>query len=120
MGKEAFKASKDLDPNDGKEDHFVEFPEFRVLMINLRRYIELYCAFDEIDSGDDKRIDYNEFEGSLSLLEDWKIKIDDPVSTFAEIDANGGGQVLFNEFAHWALLKGLDFDESLDAETNVA
>ena len=46
-----------LDPDDGVEDHFVEYPEFRLLMVMLRRYIELYCAFDHIDSGDDNRID---------------------------------------------------------------
>ena len=27
-------------------------------MVHLRRYIELYCAFDHIDSGDDNRIDF--------------------------------------------------------------
>ena len=35
----------------------MEYPEFRLLMVHLRRYIELYCAFDHIDSGDDNRID---------------------------------------------------------------
>ena len=35
----------------------MEYPEFRLLMVMLRRYIELYCAFDHIDSGDDNRID---------------------------------------------------------------
>ena len=47
-----------LDPNDGEEDHFIEWAEFRLLMVCLRQYIELYCAFDYIDSGDDNRIDF--------------------------------------------------------------
>jgi hypothetical protein len=28
-------------------------------MVHLRRYIELYVAFDVIDSGDDNRIDFS-------------------------------------------------------------
>merc|ERR1712113_902639 len=46
--KEAFKASKGFDPDEG--DDFVEKSEFRLLMVNLRRYIELFAAFDEVDS----------------------------------------------------------------------
>ena len=45
------------DPDDGEDDPFVEWSEFRLLMVHLRRYIELYVAFDVIDSGDDNRID---------------------------------------------------------------
>ena len=48
-----------LDPDDGEEDAFVDFSEFRLLMCHLRSYIELYCAFDLIDSGDDNRIDFS-------------------------------------------------------------
>ena len=35
----------------------MEFHEFRLLMVSLRNYIELFCAFDEVDTGDDNRID---------------------------------------------------------------
>jgi len=113
--KEAFKAAKDQDPDDGEEDHFVEMPEFRLLMVHLRRYIELYCAFDHIDSGDDNRIDFGEFEAVIPMLKEWGIHVEDARATFDEIDDNGGGQILFGEFAEWALEHDLDYDKSLDA-----
>jgi len=112
--KEAFKAAKDQDPDDGEEDHFVEMPEFRLLMVYLRQYIELYCAFDHIDSGDDNRIDFGEFEATIPMLKEWGIEVEDARATFDEIDDNGGGIVLFNEFASWAFANGLDYDKSLD------
>ena len=46
---------------------------------------------------------FQEFEAALHLLEEWGVKIEDHEAAFNEIDANGGGQVLFGEFAHWAL-----------------
>merc|ERR1712173_351380 len=97
--RQAFKAAKDTDPDDGEVDDFVEYAEFRLLMVFLRRYIELFCAFDHIDSGDDNRVDLEEFEAALPLLEEWGVKVEDAEATFAEIDDNGGGQVLFDEFA---------------------
>merc|ERR1712150_379696 len=112
--KEAFKAAKDQDPDDGVEDFFVDFSEFRLLMVYIRRYIELYCAFDHIDSGDDNRIDFEEFKAALASLEEWGVKIEDAETAFAEIDENGGGQILFGEFASWAFKQGLDYAKDLD------
>merc|ERR1712062_287185 len=112
--KEAFKYAKDSNPNDKHDDPFVEFHEFRILMVALRMYIELYCAFDEVDTGDDNRVDFEEFKVALPMFEKWGVKIEVPEAAFAEIDEKGGGQVLFNEFAQWALHKGLDFDDSLE------
>jgi len=110
--KEAFKASKGVDPDEG--DDYVEKSEFRLLMVNLRRYIELYAAFDEVDSGDDDRIDVNEFKKAVPMLEEWGVNVEDPDAIFDQIDGNDGGQILFNEFSRWALKAGLDYDENLD------
>ena len=55
-----------------------------------------------------------EFSSSLGMLKEWGIEVTNPEETFAAIDENGGGQVLFNEFAHWALKNGLDYDKDLD------
>lgn len=35
----------------------------------------------------------------------------DAARSFREIDTNRGGIVLFDEFADWALRKGLDLDD---------
>merc|ERR1719394_463607 len=77
--KEAYKAAKDVDPGDDKEDqHFVEKSEFRMLLVSLRRYLELYCAFDAVDTGNDDRINYEEFQQAVPLLGEWGIQVEDP------------------------------------------
>jgi hypothetical protein len=54
--KEAYKSACGVD--DAKSDDYVERSEFRLLMVALRRYIELYTAFDHIDADDDNRITF--------------------------------------------------------------
>ena len=72
--------------------------------------------FDAIDTSGDKRIEEAEFAAALGLVEKWGLKVDDAAATFKEIDADGGGMVLFDEFAHWAIGKQLDLDDDDDAE----
>jgi len=96
----------------------VELKEFRLFLMYLRQYLELYHMFQTIDSGDsrDRRIDFNEFEGSVETLNKWGAKIEDAASTFKEIDSDGGGKILFDEFAAWAIKRGLDLEDDDDAE----
>ena len=67
--------------------------------------------FDRIDSGDDRRIDLEEFQSYIPMIEGWGLKIEDPEAEFNKIDENGGGQILFDEFADWAIKKGLDLED---------
>jgi len=112
--KEAYKAARGVSGDDGEDEFFVDRKEFRLLMVNIRRYIELYAAFDTIDSGDDDRVDFEEFKKAIPLLEEWEVKVEDPEAAFDAIDGNDGGQILFNEFARWAIAQNLDFDDDLD------
>jgi len=112
--KEAFKAARGVSGDDGEDEYYVDRKEFRLLMVNIRRYIELYAAFDTIDSGDDDRVNYEEFQKAIPLLEEWEVKVDDPEAAFDAIDGNDGGQILFNEFARWAISQNLDFDDDLE------
>lgn len=112
----AFQAAKSA--NDGKakskEDlgpDYVEAVEFRLLLVYLRQYFEVWQMFDSVDTGDDNRIDLEEFKVAVPKIESWGVKIEDPDTIFAEIDENGGGQLLFNEFADWAIKKGLDLED---------
>eukprot|EP00494_Astrolonche_serrata_P032785 UN33054 len=68
-----------------------------------------------MDTGKDGRIDFGEFEKSLKTLKKWGVVVKDAKKAFAEIDENGGGQVLFDEFSAWALKQGLDYDKSIDS-----
>merc|ERR1711879_857687 len=49
--KMAYKVAREHDKNDNKHDQaFVDYGEFRILLVNVRRFMELYAAFDEIDT----------------------------------------------------------------------
>merc|ERR1711994_1077755 len=77
--KMAYKIARGSDPTDkGEEQYFVDRSEFRILLVNIRRFIELYAAFDEIDTGDDGRIDINEFKTGVAHLKEWGVEVPDP------------------------------------------
>jgi Ca2+-binding EF-hand superfamily protein len=97
--------SDDLGPD------FVQKVEFRLLLVYLGKYFELWQMFEQIDDGNDQRINMEEFKNAIQLLESWGVKVDDPDATFSEIDVNGGGQLLFDEFADWAIQKGLELED---------
>ena len=105
-----------LQSSKGNDD-YVELTEFRTLLLYLRQYLELYVMFDEIDTDDDKRIEEKEFGRAVALIERWGVKVADAGVLFREIDADGGGKVLFDEFAHWAIKNKLDLDDDDEVET---
>ncbi len=47
----------------------------------------------------------------------WVGPIEDFEAEFDSIDANGGGQILFNEFVDWATEKNLDIEDDEDQLT---
>jgi len=70
--------------------------------------------FQELDTSGDRRIGIEEFKKAVPTLARWGVKIEDAEASFKEIDGNGGGQVLFDEFVIWAASKNLDHDEDDD------
>ena len=54
----AFNAAKGLKKGgSGHDDDFVTKVEFRMLLVYLKQYFELFQIFDGIDTGNDRRID---------------------------------------------------------------
>jgi len=104
-------------PNEHGPD-FIEFREFRLFLQTLRQYFEYYQAFDRLDTGEDRRVDKEEFtsEKMKETLEKWVGPIEDLEAEFAKIDTNGGGQILFGEFVDWALEKDLDVEDDVEPE----
>jgi Ca2+-binding EF-hand superfamily protein len=110
----AFQAAKGANNGKSKSElgqHYIERSEFRLLLVYLRNYFEFWQMFDRIDSGDDRRINMEEFKSAIPMMETWGVKIDDAEKTFQAIDTNGGGQILFDEFSDWAIKKGLDVED---------
>jgi hypothetical protein len=92
---------------------YVTRATFRVLLFYLKEYFELWQIFTAADTSGDRRIDKGEFANVFSQLKDvWGLEVGAKTAeeAFREVDVNNGGFVLFDEFAHWALLKNLSAD----------
>eukprot|EP00966_Prymnesium_polylepis_P261638 6043903-Prymnesium_polylepis.1 len=94
----AFHAAKDSS-TAGSSQQFVEFTEFRLLLVYLKRYTELLRLFDMIDTTDDRRINFQEFQAAMPQLQRWGVIVEDAAAEFAKMDADKSGKVLFDEFS---------------------
>ena len=105
------RAYKKTTLKDGNGDDWVQRDEFVKLLRNIFYFNRVYLVFDEIDTDDDRRIDLNEFKAGFECL-----KMDkDATEVFAEIDKNGGGFILFDEFCSW-FAKNMDVEALLAGE----
>ena len=98
-----------------------------------------------LDTGEDQRVDKEEFTSDkmketlekvtyniwnrlwniitplnlltlLTSIFQWVGPIEDMEAEFANIDKNGGGQILLSEFIDWALEKDLDIEDDVEPE----
>lgn len=111
----AFQASKAYDKNCTAElgEDFITRSEFRVLLVYLRCYFELFQLFDAYDTNKDRRISMSEFKRLAKvnhILANWGMQITDPDTEFKKIDKNGGGFILFDEFSEWALKRKMEVE----------
>ena len=112
----AYQAAKDIgEAKSDLSDDYVTKKEFRLLLVYLRRYFELLAMFDEVDTGDDRRVDFKEFKAALPMFVEWGVKVTNPRMAFDAADEDGMGMLLFDEFSGWALTRGLEMLED-DAE----
>ncbi|CAM6119056.1 unnamed protein product [Calypogeia fissa] len=111
----AFEASKNVAKTKSKYGaDFVERSEFRLLLLYLAKYFELWEMFEMVDTTGDKRINRAEFKKAIAHVEKWGVKVDNTDAEFDKIDGNKGGFILFEEFADWGLKKHLHLED--DAE----
>ena len=120
----AFQAAKGaVKTSSSLGGDYVEWAEFRLLLVYLRQYFEIDAAYNRLDSSDDRRLSLPEFRSGVELLGTWGIDIPEGEvqAEFDSIDTNGGGVILFDEFSDWALKKQLDLedDDDFDDGTDV-
>jgi len=106
------RAYKKTTLKDGNGDDWVQRIEFIKLLRNIFYFNRVYLVFDELDTDDDRRIDINEFKTGFAVLKMEDHKAED---VFSEIDRNGGGFILFNEFCSW-FAKNMNVVEFLEEE----
>eukprot|EP00744_Colponema_vietnamica_P014851 GILI01020796.1.p1 GENE.GILI01020796.1~~GILI01020796.1.p1 ORF type:complete len:198 (-),score=35.96 GILI01020796.1:166-759(-) len=92
------------------QNNFIERVEFRLLLVYIYDYFEMYVAFDEIDSSNDKKVSMEEFKKAVPQVRAWGVTVEDPEATFKTIDKDGNGSVTFTEFAEWAIQQHLNVD----------
>eukprot|EP00966_Prymnesium_polylepis_P035034 813991-Prymnesium_polylepis.1 len=114
----AFYASRDAKTEGKAAEYVTRGEEFRLLLVYLKRYIELLVAFDRVDTSDDRKINKEEFRRAVPLLCTWGVNFDISYidEEFDRVDKDGSGSLLFDEFSIWAVEQGLDMDPSDNAE----
>jgi len=82
--------------SSGNGGDFVQKREFKQLLANIFYFNKIYWIFDEVN-GDDRRLSFPEFKHGLTLC-GVKCSQVEARHDFNQIDKNGGGMVLFDEF----------------------
>mmetsp|Transcript_12665 Transcript_12665/g.35134 ORF Transcript_12665/g.35134 Transcript_12665/m.35134 type:complete len:173 (+) Transcript_12665:179-697(+) len=104
----AYKAACQVAQEHGQNlteagNDYIEFQEFRLFLVNLKKYTLLWEIFVSLDTGNDRRIDRKEFRKGIKKLEKLGVTVEDADKEFDIIDADHGGQILFEEFGDWGL-----------------
>ena len=107
-------AKKKIKGKAKKSGDYVEWLEFRYILIYLRQYLEYYAMFCRLDTSDDFKINLDEFKKGIPIMEKWGIKITNPQEEFNKIDKNKGGSIMFDEFSEYAIQKNLDLEDDDD------
>ena len=116
----AFNAAKDKVKGKAKQSQdYVEWLEFRYILVYLRQYFEYYVMFCRVDTSDDFKVDVNEFKKAGPTLAKWGVKIGDPVAEFKKIDKNNSGSIMFDEFCEYAIHKNLDLEDDDDFDEKI-
>lgn len=88
----------------------INLADFRLFLVYLYDYFELWVMFQDVDVDADTGITQEEFTKAVPTIEEWGVHIEDPTTTFNLVDTNGGGTITFDEFCHWAIRQHLDAD----------
>lgn len=91
---------------DGDGDAYIQRNEFPALLSNLPYFVRLYLLFASADKDPDHRVTLAEVRPLLQRMGLAKTAAE-ATALFKEMDANGGGVVLFDEFAAFAAQKHL-------------
>lgn len=100
---------------DRSGDGFVSRNEFGYFLQFIVYYNNLWTFFSALDNDSDRRISKDEFMKAAPKLDLGR----DSNAVFAEIDTNGGGLVLFDEFCHWMAVNKSTWGASSDDVSNL-
>lgn len=89
----------------GKADDYVQSNEFRIFIEYFRYDLHLLKLFLEVDSSDDHRISFEEYQKAIpGMSRALGLPLpSDLRAAFDAMDKDGGGMVLYDEFADWMI-----------------
>uniref|UniRef100_A0A7S2N4J6 EF-hand domain-containing protein n=1 Tax=Haptolina brevifila TaxID=156173 RepID=A0A7S2N4J6_9EUKA len=92
---------------------YVDPSEFRLLLLCMLRYFEVYVAFCRLDVSCDRRIDFDEFKCGLPALASWGVHVEEDAAAeeFEVVKGASVGHILFDDFLVYANAKGLCLDD---------
>ena len=86
----------------GSEDVAENGEFFRLILLAMRRYLELYAHLaGPHGKARPLAVTHTEFEAAKPLLRQWGMRVD--AQSFAEVDPSGVGVVRFDAFARWVM-----------------
>jgi len=77
----------------------------------LKQYADYIILYSKIDYDKNKKLSYDEFLHAKDLLEKWTGSVPDMKKAFNIIDWNRNGEIDFDEFCDWAILKNFNFQQ---------
>ena len=101
---------------DVSGDGLIGRREFRLLLRHLSYFNELWHKFEEMDTSHDRRISPDEFIHGCGMI-GVQLSEAEALDEFAQVDANGGGYVLFDEFCSWAARRHINEPEDQQHST---
>lgn len=84
----------------GDRDDWVDKKEFKTLLGNLFYFNKIFWVFDMVDNDKDRRLNYQEFKWCLTVC-GCPMSESDARHEFHQVDRNGGGIILFDEFCQY-------------------
>merc|ERR1712032_54320 len=86
--------------SDASNNSYVEKKEFKELLGNLFYFNKIFWIFDHFSEDGDRRLNFKEFKNCLFMCK-CQMSEQEARREFQQVDRNGGGIVLFNEFCAW-------------------
>jgi len=94
----AYKAT--IHGKDANHDDWVNKHEFKSLLANLFYFNKIFWVYDQVDADKDRRMNFQEFKQCLAVC-GCPMSEAQARQEFHQVDKNGGGIVLFDEFCKY-------------------
>lgn len=116
----AFNRAKEADSKPGQATpgrcgfDTVDKCEFRMFLVLLRQFLEIFIMFDAVDENRQGKIDFIDFCDAMPDLAAYGVNVpsENLAAAFKQMDSKNTGSIDFDQFATWAMSQNLDLAEA--------